>query len=337
MHDDHDNGHDNGPKTGPETGLQTGLPDDSGNKAGPAPAPARSSGNDPADPLDPGTDPGASRVPLPRSHAPVDARAERRKRSQRTGERLLEAGRKLVLRDGMSSQMPVRVSDVVASVGQTTGAAYQIWPSQDRFQDALAAYMVEHSVWTQPVEQLEALHNELDAGFDSFPEFMRRVALALLGCLAGNPEYYLQLHFDAVAFHETTLRTAMRRNYETYHHAVTGLVEKAMAHFEVGSEPSRGVDDLIATITAVAEGFAIRSLIDGHRLIRPEHPAALPADELDAAHPADSSDASHAPGGPLPSQVPPRPTLPASGWPLYLATVDAVVRSFTAPLAPPSD
>lgn len=191
--------------------------------------------------------------------------AKRGRRSERTGERLLEAGRKMVLKHGMSSTLPVRISDVVASVGQTTGAAYQLWSSQEKYQRALTDYMLESTFWVEPRTAIDAIHEKLERDGNSFNATIREICGALIHCLVGQPEYYVHLHFWAVAFHEADIREAMRQGYERFHGEFTALYAALFAKHGVKIRPEYSIDDLATTITAMAEGFAIRALVDAQR------------------------------------------------------------------------
>jgi AcrR family transcriptional regulator len=224
----------------------------------------------------------------------------RHRRSERTGERLLEAGRKMVLKHGMSSTLPVRISDVVASVGQTTGAAYQLWPSQEKFQRALADYLLESTFWVEPRTVIDGIRARLDQDSISFSATIRDICGALMGCLVGQPEYYVHLHFWAVAFHEADMREAMRRGYERFHGEFTALYDAVFEKYAVRLREPYTMDDLATTITAIAEGFAIRSLVDAQR-------AGILLNVVDVA------------GEPR--------------WDLYTSAVEAVVIGFTTPAA----
>lgn len=203
----------------------------------------------------------------------------------------------MVLQHGMSSTLPVRISDVVASVGQTTGAAYQLWSSQEKFQRALADYMLESTFWVEPRAVIDEIRERLDEEERSFSETIRDICSALIRCLVGQPEYYVHLHFWAVAYHEADLREAMRRGYERFHGEFAALYEHVFQKFGVRLSDQYTLDDLATTVTAIAEGFAIRALVDAKR-------AGMPLDVDGTAS-------------------------PDSAWQLFSSAVEAVVIGFT--------
>ena len=196
----------------------------------------------------------------PTDHPPVFRRGPR---SERTGERLLEAGRKMLLQHGMTSSLPVRISDVVSSIGMTTGAAYQLWSSQDVYQQALTAHMLAPSFWVEPTAVIAGIRN--DFGRDTFNQMVRRSCLGLLRCLVNQPTYYVNLHFYAVAFHQEALRATLREGYEPFRDEYVALFVDMLAKFGQRVRAEYSTDDLVTTLAAMAEGFAIRALIDSAR------------------------------------------------------------------------
>jgi len=188
----------------------------------------------------------------------------RTRTSELTRDRLLEAGYRLLMERGMSSTLPVRVADVVSSVGQTTGAAYQLWANQAEFQRALAEYSLQKTTWAGPVVLADQVSTAVDRGA-SFSDALRILCSAYLDCLVKDPGFSTYLHFWAVALREDDLRALIQSGYERFQPQFTQMYGTLLREFGLQVADPYSLDDLATTITAVVEGLALRHLVDAAR------------------------------------------------------------------------
>lgn len=192
----------------------------------------------------------------------------RTRTSELTRERLLEAGHRLLMERGMSSTLPVRVADVVASVGQTTGAAYQLWANQAEFQRALAEFSLRQTSWPGPSAVLKEVLEQTsgdDSASGSFSDTLRALCTSYFEALVKQPGFFTYMHFWSVALHERDLRTSIQRGYEQFQPEFIQMYDSLLTHFGLRVSDPYSLDDLATTVTAVVEGFALRSLVDASR------------------------------------------------------------------------
>lgn len=173
---------------------------------------------------------------------------------------LLEAGRELLRREGLPGAINIRLSDVLDEVNLTSGAAYNVWPSQDDFQEELALHLVENFSWSTRVVQqlLESAHE----GASDPEALIREVSLAYYRLLIHEPDFYLALQFWAVRELDVELESAIRCGYVRLQRNLVEFFVKALAGFEVEIRPPYSIDDITVAVTALTEGMALRAKFD---------------------------------------------------------------------------
>ena len=196
--------------------------------------------------------------------APPLQGGRRTRTSELTRDRLLEAGYRLLMERGMSSTLPVRVADVVSSVGQTTGAAYQLWANQAEFQRALAVYSLAKTTWEGPKPLLDQVSAAI-AKNAPFSEVLRTMCGAYFDCLVKDPGFYTYLHFWSVSLHENDLRSLIQFGYERFQGQFVAVYATLLDGFGLRLADPYTLDDLATTVSALVEGFALRHLVDAAR------------------------------------------------------------------------
>lgn len=154
---------------------------------------------------------------------------------------------------GTSERIDVRLSAVLERMDLTSGAAYNIWGSQDEFQNDLAAELATNFAWAGP----DLMETSIDVTADPIDE-LRRLADQYFDAFTSSETYFMTLRFWGVKEPSNRLSTAIRDGY--------ALNREAWADFyglgiEFAGRRFRSpftIDDLVAAITATTEGCAIR-------------------------------------------------------------------------------
>jgi BetI-type transcriptional repressor, C-terminal len=193
---------------------------------------------------------------------PPSAPAVKRRRSlDETKIELLDAGLELLREQGLGAVVPLKVADVVARTGQTTGAAYQIWPAQVEYQKALATHVLQLEKWSGPEHVIASIGKAASKGAE-FGDTIRRVANAYIDDLVSQKEFYLYLHFWAAASTDESLRPALAAGYERFHAGFRTILAAALEQYGMEAKPPFTIDHITAACTAVVEGIALRHLVD---------------------------------------------------------------------------
>lgn len=193
---------------------------------------------------------------------PPSAPAVKRRRSlDETKIELLDAGLELLREQGLGAVVPLKVADVVARTGQTTGAAYQIWPAQVEYQKALATHVLQLEKWTGPDRVVVSITKAAAKGAE-FGDTIRRVANAYIDDLVSQKEFYLYLHFWAAASTDESLRPALKAGYDRFQAGFRSVLAAALETYGMEAKAPFTIDHIAAACTAVAEGIALRHLVD---------------------------------------------------------------------------
>lgn len=193
----------------------------------------------------------------------------RRRDKEETRELLLEAAYEMLLEQGLDVGWGIRVADVTARVGLTTGAAYQIWNGsrsrdglggQDRFHRDLARYTFERLL-TDPVVGTRA---EIDGMRGDGSSFEAMVQLTTAGArqIADPSHCALYLAVCSAASSVPELGEVGRAGYEQLTSAYTESLRKNMAQFGFEMVPPHTLEDLIISALALFDGLCLRQLID---------------------------------------------------------------------------
>jgi hypothetical protein len=151
-----------------------------------------------------------------------------------------------------------RLSLVLDSLGYTTGAGYQIWPNQAAFRLDLQVYIAESIDYAslEPIaEQLQVLRAQnLD----------REHHILAIGDLYHDyfsvcEEFFLVLRFYAMGDDRPPQVTeALQRSYTKIGAELEYAFTKSWETSNRQLKPGRTMGQLVATVTALAEGFALR-------------------------------------------------------------------------------
>ena len=178
--------------------------------------------------------------------------------SQETRVELLDAGLRILIRDGLPSGFNVKLTDVVREASRTTGAAYQIWPSQDEFRLELATYVARHVSYADLdiVEAALAVALSTDADLQSVVEMTGR---AYFEHLVSGPEFFLSLHFWATSENlPVEVTAAVQEGYASVQASFEAFFGAVLDHFNVGFQAPHTLADLTMAATAITEGSALR-------------------------------------------------------------------------------
>lgn len=184
---------------------------------------------------------------------------------------LLETGRQLLIANGYSEQLNVKLTDVLKAHELTTGAGYNIWDNQDAFQHDLALYVASEYSWAS----VEGLVSNLPKV--SYEELNRIVCIRYFNGFVAKDEFYIALRHWGVKKPSAQLRRAIRKGYKVTHDNLSAFLEQALVLLQRQVKPGFDFDIHVASITAALEGFAFR-----HRFAPPSERAKLPDAFADA-------------------------------------------------------
>lgn len=188
-----------------------------------------------------------------------------RQDKQRTRSRLLEAGRSLLLEQGVSEHVDVKMSDACEASGYTTGAAYKIWPTQRDYQRDLALHLASNFDWAGPQTIQDELY-EIIASTNDYVELTRAACIAYLDAFVSEDDFYLALQFWSVQNPSTELAAALVQGYETVHCGFVDLFDGLMQIYRRRPKGQTTKSQLTTMATAVTEGLALRHRVEPERV-----------------------------------------------------------------------
>ncbi len=163
-----------------------------------------------------------------------------------------------------------RLSLVLDSLGYTTGAGYQIWPNQAAFRLDLQVYIAERIDYAS----LESLVGELQAIREAdYPieEHVLRIAELYHDYFICREEFFLVLRFYAMGDDRPPEVTeALRDSYVRQGWELDAALQAAMERRNYRLRAGRSMDELVVSITALVEGYALR-----HRVGPPAPPVEI--------------------------------------------------------------
>lgn len=179
--------------------------------------------------------------------------------SQETRIELLDAGLRMVMRDGLSSGFNVKVTDVVREANRTTGAAYQIWPSQDEYRLDLASHVASNVSYADPDVVGAALEFALSTDDADVWFVVETTGRAYFEHLVSQPNFYVTLHFWATADNlPAAVTTAVQEGYALIQAAFEMFFGAVLDHFGVVIRAPHTLAELTMAATAATEGSALR-------------------------------------------------------------------------------
>ncbi len=155
----------------------------------------------------------------------------------------------------------ISLVEVAERLQRTTGAAYNIWPSQVDFHRELAELVCRETAWSDLTNFQDVIDTALSEQV-SWRELARRYANAYLERIGSQREFFTFIHFVAVALDEPSVANSLREGYDAYQRDNLAQFEGLALLYELEVAPPYSLQDLVAVLGALAEGFLIRSLID---------------------------------------------------------------------------
>jgi AcrR family transcriptional regulator len=202
-----------------------------------------------------------------------------RRNIETTRATFLQEGRRLLLEQGVPVSINnVRLVDVAKNLGRTTGASYNIWPSQDDFHRDLAIEISREATWSDS----SPIHEELGAIFrrgGTVDEILQAAAHRFLNNVASRREYLTFVHFWSVALDEPRVMDAIREGYDHSRAAHGKTFQTLLDAFHLELIPPVTLDDFTVAITALTEGFLLRYSVDPDRVI--DRPFGQPSAEAE--------------------------------------------------------
>ena len=189
---------------------------------------------------------------------PIDREKRRRRSPSETRVILLEAGRRLMLSQGYDTVLPIKVTEVVESVGATTGAAYQIWKAQSDYQQSLAEYILA----TDGDGEHDFNAIDLVKKATSVDDAIRSVGAAMFKQLVARPDFYLHANFWSAAYHRPEFREPLREGYTKAHLRHRDALAAILDRFGYEVAAPWTLDDLTVSVCALLDGLALRHLVD---------------------------------------------------------------------------
>lgn len=181
-----------------------------------------------------------------------------------TRHKLLEAGRELLVADGLRQVIDIRLTDVLELVGLTTGAAYNIWDSQDEYRTELATYVAKNLEWADDRLLRDSLANmPTDVPLE---EWITASGNAYFEAFVARWDYFILLQFWGVKNPDEELVAAIREGYDMVHQRLVFLFQVTVEMYDLKIEDPYTVDDMAVAATAICEGLAIRHRFEPDRV-----------------------------------------------------------------------
>ena len=218
----------------------------------------------------------------------------KRRTREETKVLLLDAAVRVVLArssgdlDGSANPLAgVRITDALEEVNRllhdrehsapqmTTGAAYNIWPSQEEFQQALLDKILLDTA-TPEIDRVKA---ELEAGLNQgadWKELVTRCFGVDFEVSYEEPTMFLMIGMTALA-QPQRLANMNKEGNERYLAETGSILERILEHGNRRMAPGLTVDDLVWAIEAIESGYMLRRrsdigvterIINGHTVVQ---------------------------------------------------------------------
>ena len=199
----------------------------------------------------------------------------KRRTREETKELLLDAAVRVVLArsngdlDGSTNPLAgVRITDALEEVNRllherdpaapqmTTGAAYNIWPSQEEFQQAL----LDKILLDASTPEIDRVKAELDLGLRQGLEWRELIARCFgvdFEVSYEEPTMFLMIGMTALAPPQR-LSTMNRESNERYLAETGAILQRILEHGGRRMAPGLTVDDLVWAVEAIESGYMLR-------------------------------------------------------------------------------
>ena len=181
-----------------------------------------------------------------------------------TRQRLLAVGRELIVERGLRDTIDIRLTEVLARAGLTTGAAYNIWSTQDDYRRDLALYVAETMEWADDRllgAAVDSLHPDVP-----LDEWIPLACDFYFDAFVSRWDYYILLQFWGIKDPGDDLVAAINQGYEVVHDRFRILFQRALDVHAMEMIDDLTIDDLCVMATAICEGLALRHRFQPERL-----------------------------------------------------------------------
>lgn len=159
-----------------------------------------------------------------------------------------------------------RLRTVLNELGYTTGAGYQIWPSQEAFREDLWVYIAENIEYAS-LRSMADKTIELAAMNLPFEQHILTAGDLFIEAFLGREEFYLKLRFFEMGDDRPPKVTAALRDaYEQSAWEAGQLIAVTLERFGRRLCRSLEMTDLTVAITAALEGYALRDRLQSERV-----------------------------------------------------------------------
>lgn len=167
----------------------------------------------------------------------------------------------MMIDDGASEQIDLRLSNVLEHMGLTSGAAYNIWSSQGDFQYDLAHHLISRYSWAGPDQ------NDIKFEPDADPtDEIRRLAELYLDSLTDDTQFFLTLRFWGVKDPSAELIAAVKDGYANNRDLWQFFYGAGFQWAGLRIRDGYTLDDFMVMATMVTEGAALRHRFEPDRL-----------------------------------------------------------------------
>ena len=183
-----------------------------------------------------------------------------RRTTEQTRQLLLSVGTRLVYERGVHVGVThIKLSDVVAATGLTTGAAYRCWENQDAFHRDLAAAAVR---WRNqaPVANTVAQITRLVEARAPLTEVVRVAAAANLYRYPDDVGFLTTIALRACGPTDQNLAKAGRDRLETAVASYSGMYGVLLELYGYRVRPPFTIDHLTLSLAALSEGLALQAM-----------------------------------------------------------------------------
>jgi AcrR family transcriptional regulator len=191
----------------------------------------------------------------------------------RTRDDLLAAGAQLLATDPSHAFGVLKASHVARQAGRTTGAFFNIWPTQEAYLDDLVDYVLSPERGTTGAAVGAVVAHGMRTGADE-DAVLLRVAEVVLAEVPNDPQTVLELLLWSRAHGDSALRKHLAERYRILDEASAEAFTVYLRHN--GRRMRRGftAEQLSATMQDVSQIIALREAV-GQGTYTAEHLAAM--------------------------------------------------------------
>lgn len=184
----------------------------------------------------------------------------RRKTREESRAALLSAGIDVLVEKPTSGIRHARATDVVSRLGLTSGAFYNIWPSQEEFQHDLLEEVFDPKHWPT-VGGARSMARDMASGGATFDELIAAGA-ALAWSQVQENEQMLRLQFALWAGGDPTVASLIARQYQIVSHRWIEMFELVVSLYDLRPRTPNSLDKLSMGLTALVEGLYSRFVVE---------------------------------------------------------------------------